>query len=101
MRFFLSRVYSSCLYSNLSAVSQRLIAMIQGCVSAVPRSLADGGGNPRIRGTSTIINHSRAKIFCKPEEEVCGTFRGRQSFECLDIKTNLESCQFGILLPPR
>ncbi|KDQ53840.1 hypothetical protein JAAARDRAFT_136302 [Jaapia argillacea MUCL 33604] len=65
----------------------------RGCGSAVPRSLG-----ARAQNSLGIKTFSQAQAYCDSaagvNQMVCGAPSGVLGFECLNVKTHLESCTF-------
>ena len=68
----------------------KLILLLQGCGSAVPRLFKARNG--------PITTVTQAKATCKPHETVCGIpgREGTLDFECIDIDTANDSCMYSL-----
>ena len=91
MRFFPSGAY--CLPWRIALETQSgALSYVQGCPSIVPQV---SRAKSLSHGARSFGSYPKAKRLCAIGEQLCGASNSR-NFECLDVQTNLESCQFTI-----
>jgi hypothetical protein len=71
------------------------------CPSAVPRPSKTGrpSGVPHLSGVThpskrNVEEQFRFRSLCPAGKEPCGGFMGPDSYECIDITTTLDSCEY-------